>query len=453
MRRRQVELPKPWSRYVKSALLNAIALASFTMSYTRGRATTLQRLRAELDQAKAEVEMLREEMSIKDGRWDRADTRRKPHYLPTERMRILILRAARGWTNDITARKFHIDAQTLLGWMGRIDETCERPLIRTIEPINRFPDFVRVLVRQLKTLFPAMGHVRIAQTLARAGLRLSATTVRRIVREKAGPKLGEPVAVVIPRRRRVAARYPGHTWHLDLTAVPTRAGFWIPWFPHSAPQRWPFCWCVAVVVDQVSRTMLGFAVFARTPDSRQLQEFLERVIQSVAHTPRHIITDRGSQFWCRAYRRWCKRRGIRPRFGRLGEPSSICICERFIRSRKDECTRRLIGPLFHSAVRREIGSYATWYNESRPHTHLFGRTPHEVFHGRRIHSNRFETRPRMPGYRAERADRLELVVSYRDGRRHLPVIQLRRAAQPTDSNISGELNSGRGVRVMPQEAR
>ena len=35
----------------------------------------------------------------------------------------------------------------------------------------------------------------------------------------------------------VVARYSGHTWHIDLTTVPTRAGFWTPWFPFVLPQR------------------------------------------------------------------------------------------------------------------------------------------------------------------------------------------------------------------------
>lgn len=40
------------------------------------------------------------------------------------------------------------------------------------EPVNKFPDFVTVVVRQLRATVPAMGKVRIAQTPARAGLRL-----------------------------------------------------------------------------------------------------------------------------------------------------------------------------------------------------------------------------------------------------------------------------------------
>lgn len=110
-----------------------------------------------------------------------------PHYTPILRMRILQLRAARGWTLEKTARVFLIDGQTLLAWMSQLDDPDGRPLIQAVEPVNRYPDFVRCLVRQIKTLFPTMGSVRIAQTLAREGLRLGATTVRRIVREKNRP--------------------------------------------------------------------------------------------------------------------------------------------------------------------------------------------------------------------------------------------------------------------------
>lgn len=37
------------------------------------------------------------------------------------------------------------------------------------------------------------------------------------------------------------AEYPNHLWHVDLTTVPTSAGFWVPWFPFTMLQVWPFC--------------------------------------------------------------------------------------------------------------------------------------------------------------------------------------------------------------------
>jgi len=64
--------------------------------------------------------------------------------------------------------------------MRRLDEQGESALIQPESPANRFPDLVRQLVKQLKVLLPSMGKVRIAQTLAAAGLRLGPTTVGRI---------------------------------------------------------------------------------------------------------------------------------------------------------------------------------------------------------------------------------------------------------------------------------
>ena len=70
-----------------------------------------------------------------------------------------------------------------------------------------------------------------------------------------------PAAGRRPTNRRgiavVTARYPNHVWHVDLTVVPTGLGFWCSWLPLALPQRWPFCWWVAVVVDHFSRRAMG----------------------------------------------------------------------------------------------------------------------------------------------------------------------------------------------------
>jgi hypothetical protein len=84
-----------------------------------------QRLRAQLDQATTEISLLREELSFKDDRWNRSHRRRRPHYTPTQRMRILQLRAARGWTLGKTAEVFLFDLQTPMIWMRRLDEDGE----------------------------------------------------------------------------------------------------------------------------------------------------------------------------------------------------------------------------------------------------------------------------------------------------------------------------------------
>jgi transposase-like protein len=217
-----LHLPEHWTRHVKSGILQAISLASVAVTAAQGRVARHHALRSQLDQANNEIAMLREELAIKDGRWSRSRTRRRPHYSPIQRLRILQLRAARGWTMEKTARVFLIDLHTLQLWIARVDEHGERELIQTRRPVNRYPDFVRHLVRQLKRLFPAMGSERMAQILARIGLYLAATTIRRMAREPYGP-LDRDADAAPKVRKRAVGRHPGDVWHVDLTAAPTRA--------------------------------------------------------------------------------------------------------------------------------------------------------------------------------------------------------------------------------------
>ncbi len=197
---------------------------------------------------------------------------------------------------------------------------------------------------------------------------------------------------------------------------------------------------MAVVVDHASRLLVGFAVFKRRPTSRQVCAFLGRAIRKAGSKPKYIIADKGKEFFCKRFKGWCRKRGIRPRFGAIGKHGSIAIVERFIRSMKSECVRRILVPLRLDAMRREIASYATWYNEYRPHTGVGGRTPIEVYRALPATSEapRFEPRSRWPRtsrcaapkarLKGRRGTRLRLIVSPFESRAHLPIVELRRAA-------------------------
>jgi hypothetical protein len=98
----------------------------------------------------------------------------------------------------------------------------------------------------------------------------------------------------------------------------------------------------------------------------------------VGEKPRYVITDKGREFFCARFKRWCRRRGIGLRFGAVGRHGSVVLIERFIRSVKQECVRRLLVPLRIDEMRRELELYCGWSNEWRPHEALGGRTPLEV---------------------------------------------------------------------------
>ena len=438
-------LPKNWSSRVKAVVLQVISLAQYAIAHARGWAAdsvnTRVRLKAENDRLRQEVALLREATRIKDARMARIDPRRRPYYPPTERMAILELRAARGWSLEQTARTFLVTAATIASWMTRVAEEGPDGLVELREPVNKFPDLVRYLVQRLKTLCPAMGKVKIAQTLARAGLHLGATTVGRMLREK--PRPASPAAegtAAEKKKRVVTAKYPGHVFHIDLTTQPTSLGFWCSWLPFALPQCWPWCWWLAVTEDHFSRRAMGFGVFKSQPTSASIRAFLGSVIAKAGLTPRYLICDKGRQFWNDGFKAWCRKRGIRPRLGAVGKRGSIAVIERLIQTTKRMLRFLPLVPLRREAFRQEIGLVLDWYNEHRPHTGLAGRTPNEAYFRRRPSHRqpRFEPRPRWPRgspsakpwalVKGKPGTRIALDVEFYANRKHLPLVTLRRVA-------------------------
>ena len=102
-------LPKQWSRRIRSAVLHAISLAQFALTSARGQIQRQDRVRdrrfTKIERLSQEIHLLKEELRLKDARMLRVPGRRRPYYQPFERLSILELRAARGWSLDQTAER------------------------------------------------------------------------------------------------------------------------------------------------------------------------------------------------------------------------------------------------------------------------------------------------------------------------------------------------------------
>ncbi len=122
----RIPLPTAWPRRVKSAMLHVVSLAQYAIAHTRSWAANCQiarlRLKAENDQLRQHVALLTEELRIKDARLMRIPAHKRPHYLPTGRMSILELRAARAWSVHQTADAFLVTAATI-----RSTSSCDQP--------------------------------------------------------------------------------------------------------------------------------------------------------------------------------------------------------------------------------------------------------------------------------------------------------------------------------------
>lgn len=165
---------------------------------------------------------------------ERVAGRHRPFYRPVERLAILELRAARGWSRRQTARRFHVKTATM----------------------------------------------------ARAGLALGVSTVARMLKKRERPEpddtaIDEDAAAAKRVGKPVQATKPNDAWQIDLTLVPTAAGFWTAWFPFSILQRWPFCWYLACVVDTFSRRVMGFEVYEKEPNSIAVQSLVASIAAEV----------------------------------------------------------------------------------------------------------------------------------------------------------------------------
>ena len=427
-------LPASWPQRVQAALLSALALGHQALTVSRSWAADSPlarvRLAGECDRLRGEVALLREELRIKDVRLARVSPRVRPHFPPAERLAILALRAARGWTAADVAARFLVTPATIYAWMRRLDEGGQAALVRLPTPVNRFPDFVAVVVQQLKAAAPAFGKVRIAEILARAGLHVAPTIVTRLLRRDRPCEPPIPTTSKKTSARTITSKRPNHVWGTDLTVVPTALGLWVPWLPFAMLQRWPFAWWVQLVVDHFTRSVVGFAVFRSQPTTDGVVAVLDRAVAATGAKPPHFVTDQGPQFRVQ-FRAWCVKRGIRPRFGAIGRYGSIAIVERLIGSTKREGIRAELVPLGFVQFRAALAAYFDWYQHQRPHQGLAGWTPEEKLRGKRRRPRRLEPRARYPieeATGAKRVTSIEVVIRGVDGANKMPVVSLKTAA-------------------------
>lgn len=417
-------LPKGWPTHVRSAVIHVCSLAHVSLVTTRGwmahHRSSYVRQKSENQRLRDEVFLLTEELRIKSARMDRIPSQRRPHYPPLERMRILELRARRGWSLREAARHFQISVATLSAWMRRLDEAGPDAVVQIPTPVNKFPDLVRYIVQRLKVWAPTLGYKKIAWMLCRAGVQLGPATVGRMLREEPPPRKTRRT-LRMPRRRVESSR-PNEVWLSDLTIMPLSDGFWISFCNRVLRPLWPNGWWVAVVADHFSRRILGVEVFWRPPTAEEMRRLFQRILRETGARPERLVTDRGSQFRETGFREWCRSLGIRQRFGFLGEFGGIPRMERLIQTVKVECMRRQPVPFLRSGLRRELVLFRHWYNGIRPHEALGGATPDERYGAV------------SPGQEAgaavvvARVGAKNLSVRYVAGRPHLPSVELGLAA-------------------------
>jgi DNA-binding transcriptional regulator YiaG len=200
------------------ALLRATHLFGLALGSALGRlresGATAAKLFEKAEESALLLRMMREAAGILGARSDKVPERRRPHYEPEQRFRILRIRSLLGLSQRETAGMFRVSKETIARWEMETATAVvgiARPLVASSPPVRRFADVVRAVVKTME-LAGFGGNDLIARTLARAGWKLSARTVGRIRRERRpSPRMPE-AASTVPRAVRARHRITSGWW-------------------------------------------------------------------------------------------------------------------------------------------------------------------------------------------------------------------------------------------------
>ena len=358
-------------RRALAALLQAeqsLSLAlGLALARARQQADPVHALFLRVQTLEARLAALREENDILRQRLARERPRRRRHYSPPLRFRIVRLLRSEVLSLTEAAGRFLVSPQTIARWLREATAHPERDtvgsLIQPVPPLRRYADVVRHLVQHLDSLGLG-GKDTIAATLARAAWSLSPRSVGRI-RKEAPVLPPRPEPPPVPLGRVVSARYPNHVWMADLTEIP-------------GPFRL-FSLRLAAVLDVFSRFPLAVEVFQAEPTTEDLANLVERAA-AIHGRPRHFVSDQGTQFTALAFRESLRRLGTRQRFGAVGKTGSIAIIERLWLTLKSLLGLAAWHPLSAVDLRERLGPVLVYYAYVRPHQGLGGAVPAERYY-------------------------------------------------------------------------
>ncbi|WP_421800895.1 IS3 family transposase [Granulicella sibirica] len=159
--------------------------------------------------------------------------------------------------------------------------------------------------------------------------------------------------------REVAVTRPNQAWAMDISYIPMARGFVY----------------LAAVVDWFSRKILSWKLSV-TMDVSFCLEAVEEAL-SKHDKPEIFNTDQGSQFTSEAFTEHLRKNEIQISMDGKGCWRDNVFVERIWRTIKyEEVYLRAYGSV--QEARTSLGKYIVFYNQTRPHSSLKGKTPNQV---------------------------------------------------------------------------
>jgi len=244
---------------------------------------------------------------------------------------------------------------------------CHRPASTRAQDDETLTEHIRVFHQRSDSTY---GAPRIFEDLLEMGIQTSKKRIARLMREAGIRGVCRRKGIKTTRRsitgdkasdlvkRVFKAEMPNKLWIADITYVPTWAGFLY----------------LAVVIDAFSRRVVGWSMASHLKtelvlDALNMALWNRRPNQVIHHS------DQGSQYTSYAFGQRCKKMGVRPSVGSVGDCYDNAMCESFFATLECELIDRRSFPN-HKEAKLAIFEYIEgWYNPYRRHSALQYKSP------------------------------------------------------------------------------
>ncbi len=264
---------------------------------------------------------------------------KRPACTKTDRMFLVLLaRLVRTWQQALVI----VQPDTLLRWHRELFRMYWKRQSKTASHAPKVAAETIALIREMAKDNRLWGAERIRGELLKLGLRVCKRTIQKYMRT---------VRTHQPRGQRWATflrNHAGQIWACDFLQVTDL--FFRPLFAFF-------------VIELKSRRVIHVGVTRSPTDAWTAQQLREAT--PYGHAPKYLICDHDSKFGS-CFRRVATTSGIKMLKTPYHAPRANAICERFMRSVRQECLDHLL-ILEEKQLQRVLNAYVAYFNQARPH--------------------------------------------------------------------------------------
>ena len=157
---------------------------------------------------------------------------------------------------------------------------------------------------------------------------------------------------------------PHKEWHIDISYVNVLGTYMF----------------LVAIIDGYSRYVV-YHELRGSMEEKDVELVVQKALEKFVGTKPRIISDHGSQFIAKDFKRFIRYAGLKHTFTSIGYPQSNGKIERLFRTVKTDCIRRQSFLSIEDA-RKQIDKYTLYYNHKRLHSAIGYVTPFDRLIGR-----------------------------------------------------------------------